>query len=223
MKDIAPLKGKYYIQDLIAQGEHVSQDFKFLISDARKIARSISAFANNMGGRLLIGVKDNGIAAGVRNDEDIYVVEQAATQFCRPAQQVEFTAFNVGAGVTVIRASVPRSASRPVMALDTDRRWKAYFRVHDENILAHPLMVRAWRKASSDTGSGLFSLSSVESSFLDLLDGSDTPPDPRTVAIALHIPSATADSLIVRLAALGIIEFCYAGNGQFLIRRTPQL
>lgn len=78
MKDLKGIKGKYYIARLIEEGEHEHQDFKFAISDARKIARSISAFANNSGGRLLVGVKDNGVVAGVRNEEDIFVVEQAA-------------------------------------------------------------------------------------------------------------------------------------------------
>ena len=53
-------KKNHYIQDLILEGEHEHQDFKYQITDARKIARSISAFANNSGGHLLIGVKDNG-------------------------------------------------------------------------------------------------------------------------------------------------------------------
>lgn len=35
---------------LIAQGEHQQQDFKYEISDARKIARTLSAFANTDGG-----------------------------------------------------------------------------------------------------------------------------------------------------------------------------
>ena len=50
-----------YIHALIAEGEHQQQDFKFEISDARKIAKTLSAFANTDGGRLLIGVKDNGM------------------------------------------------------------------------------------------------------------------------------------------------------------------
>ena len=62
-----------YIQRLISEGEHVHQDFKFEISDARKIAKSISAFANTEGGRLLVGVKDNGKIAGVRSEEEIYM------------------------------------------------------------------------------------------------------------------------------------------------------
>ncbi|WP_301747923.1 helix-turn-helix domain-containing protein [uncultured Duncaniella sp.] len=68
MKDIRGIKGKFYIASLIEEGEYEHQDFKFAVSDARKIARSLSAFANNDGGRLLIGVKDNGAIAGVRNE-----------------------------------------------------------------------------------------------------------------------------------------------------------
>ena len=78
MKDIPSQRGAALLRRWIAEAEHSRQDFKFMISDARKIARSISAFANREGGRLLIGVKDNGSIAGVRNEEDIYVVEQAA-------------------------------------------------------------------------------------------------------------------------------------------------
>ena len=68
-----------YIHSLIAEGEHQQQDFKFEISDARKIAKSLSAFANTEGGRLLIGVKDNGKIAGIRSDEEKYMMEAAAT------------------------------------------------------------------------------------------------------------------------------------------------
>ena len=220
MKDITPQKGRYYIEDLVSQGEHEQQDFKFMISDARKIARSISAFANRGGGRLLIGVKDNGTLAGVRNEEDIYVVEQAAASYCRPAQQVEFTAFNVGGGTLVIRASIAAAASRPVFAQDTDRRWKAYYRVADENIVAHPLMVKAWqRREAAAAEATLFTLSSVESSLLQYLDSSPEPVTPRDIALTLHITAEAADELVVRLASMGIIEFVYSGKSEFRIMR----
>jgi hypothetical protein len=73
-----------YIHALIAEGEHQQQDFKFEISDARKIAKTLSAFANTDGGKLLIGVKDNGKIAGVRSDEEQYMIEAAAELYCSP-------------------------------------------------------------------------------------------------------------------------------------------
>ena len=45
---------KRYIQSLINEGEHQQQDFKYRVSDAMKLAKSVSAFANTDGGRLLI-------------------------------------------------------------------------------------------------------------------------------------------------------------------------
>lgn len=71
--EMKALTDTQYIRQLVSEGEHCHQDFKFEISDARKIARSLSAFANTEGGRLLIGVKDNGKIAGVRSDEEIYL------------------------------------------------------------------------------------------------------------------------------------------------------
>ncbi|MDY3842491.1 MAG: ATP-binding protein, partial [Prevotella sp.] len=60
---------KAYLQDLIAQGEHRQQDFKYKVQDAYKLAISVSAFANTAGGRLLIGVRDDGTIAGVSSEE----------------------------------------------------------------------------------------------------------------------------------------------------------
>ena len=51
------MKRLHPIEELISQGEHQQQDFKFEVSDSKKIARTLSAFANTDGGRLLIGVK----------------------------------------------------------------------------------------------------------------------------------------------------------------------
>ena len=59
-----------YVLTYISEGEHLKQDFKMRIDDAQKIARSLVAFANTSGGRLLIGVKDNGNVCGVRPEEE---------------------------------------------------------------------------------------------------------------------------------------------------------
>ena len=212
MKDIKAIRGSYYIARLIAEGEHEHQDFKYAISDARKIARSVSAFANNDGGRLLIGVKDNGTVAGVRNEEDIFVIEQAAQLYCRPEVELRFTAFRVDGGLTVIRAEIDRSPARPVMAQEPDGRWRAYYRVADENIVAPDLMVRAWRE--SDTPR-LMRLTDAERRAMEILqrDGCLTV---ESVARAAAISLSTAADLLVGLHSLGLVRFRYS-RGAFIL------
>ncbi len=39
MKDIKAVRGSDLVRAMVAEGEHEHQDFKFAISDARKIAR----------------------------------------------------------------------------------------------------------------------------------------------------------------------------------------
>jgi len=222
MKDIPSMRGAALLRRWVAEGEHSRQDFKFMISDARKIARSISAFANRDGGRLLIGVKDNGTLAGVRNEEDVYVVEQAAQIYCRPAQQVEFTAYSVDAATHIICASVARAPRRPVMVLEADGRRRAYYRIADENIAAHPLMVRAWRCRAGAGPAQVLGFSEVESELLRQLDAAPDGLLPRDIAIALHRSSAETDRLIVRLAAVGVLDFHHAGAEFRIVRAQSE-
>ena len=106
-----------YIHRLVAEGEHCHQDFKFEISDARKIARSISAFANTEGGRLLVGVKDNGKIAGVRSEEEIYMIEAAANMYCQPQVEIETQTYIVE-GRTVLKVQIDEPPNKPICAID---------------------------------------------------------------------------------------------------------
>ncbi|MDE5673704.1 MAG: ATP-binding protein, partial [Duncaniella sp.] len=200
MKDLKGIRGKYYIASLIEEGEHEHQDFKFAISDARKIARSISAFANNDGGRLLVGVKDNGVIAGVRNEEDIYVIEQAAEMYCRPAQGIRVTAFRTEGDKTVLRIEIDRSTVRPVVVLEADGSRRAYYRVKDENILAPELMVRAWMASATSEGC-VISFSTAEKSLVDMLDKG--PVAVEDFMLSAHVSRATAEDTVIRLHSMG--------------------
>lgn len=210
MKDLKAIKGKYYLARIIAEGEHRQQDFKFAISDACKIARSLSAFANCSGGRLLIGVKDNGVIAGVRNEEDIYVIEQAASLYCRPAQQLKFTAFTSEEGAIVIRAEIEAASKRPVCARDTDGQWKAYYRVADENILAPPLMVKSWRRKASSRPLTL-SLGRAEETLLAMLRR-DQNVNIENFMHEARLSRHAAEDTVARLYAIGIVDFTFVGR-----------
>lgn len=148
------LSGTDYIHRLIAEGEHQTQDFKFEISDACKIAKSLSAFANTDGGRLLVGVKDNGKIAGVRSEEEMYMIEAAAQVYCVPEVRCSMQTYQVE-GRTVLIAEVEANKEKPVYAKDEKGKLWAYVRIKDENILATPVHLRVWRQAGCPAGTFL--------------------------------------------------------------------
>lgn len=131
-----------YVKNRILEGEHQHQDFKFQITDAAKIARSLSAFANTGGGRLLVGVKDNGNIAGVRSDEEYHMVEAAAQMHCKPIIPFDHKIWNVD-GKAVMEVVVKKSHGQLVKAPDKNGQFKAFLRKDDENILANGVFVLA--------------------------------------------------------------------------------
>ena len=142
---------RQYLLRLIRQGEHEQQDFKYKVMDAEKLARSVSAFANTSGGRLLIGVRDDGHISGVRSEEEIFMMHAAAFKWCRPQADIKFETL-YAEGKTVVIATVPPSARKPVCALDDEGRPKAYVRIADENIVASPVHLSIWRMEASPKG-----------------------------------------------------------------------
>ncbi len=136
---------------MILEGEHQKQDFKYCISDSRKIAKSLVAFANTDGGRLLIGVKDNGNIAGIRSDEEYYMIESAAKIFSKP--EIEFSSRqHLVDNKVVLEIIVESSPNKPHFAKDDENKWWAYYRHHDENKLANKVMIEVWRKQKRPKG-----------------------------------------------------------------------
>lgn len=129
---------------LIREGEHGEQDFKYRISDARKIARTLSAFANTAGGRLLVGVRDNGSIAGVKDEDDIYMLESASEVFLKPALKLEVWAHEID-GKTVWEIEISEGKEKPYQVDEIDGL-KAYYRDGDQNFVANAVLKEVWKQ-----------------------------------------------------------------------------
>ena len=203
-----------YLLSLIAEGEHEQQDFKYKVTDAAKLARSVSAFANTTGGRLLIGVRDDGHLSGVRSEEEIYMMHQAAYRYCRPEASIKFDTYHAE-GRTIVVATVPPSPRRPVCAVDDEGRPRAYIRIADENIVASPVHLALWKEQRRESGTAMAYTDEVRT----LLAAVTGPMSLAAMVKSSHLPRRLVIRLVAKLILFGVMDYAYE-DGQFLFFTT---
>jgi predicted HTH transcriptional regulator len=192
-----------YIKKLIAEGEHQMLDFKFEISDSRKIARTLVAFANTDGGRVLVGVKDNGVIAGVRTEEEYYMVEGASRLYCNPEIPLKIRQWTVD-GKKVLEVTVFSGRKKPYTAMDEHGSWKAYIRQRDENFLAGRVTMKLWEREVAAEGAFL-RIGHAESALLKYLETNPWVTLSRFRKLA-GIHRDEAEDILVSFIMLGILE-----------------
>ena len=205
------MDSRHYLQSLIGEGEHQQQDFKYRVSDAQKLAKSVSAFANTDGGRLLIGVRDDGHMSGVRDEEEIYMMHQAAYRYCRPEASIKFDTYHVE-GRTIVVATVPPSDRRPVCTVGDDGHQRAYIRIADENIIASPVHLAIWRESQNTQGTMMTYTDTVRK-LIDAMQGQRLNLNQLVRRSA--IPRHKVITLLARLIRFHVAQWEYA-NQQFL-------
>lgn len=205
-----------YIKKLIAEGEHQKLDFKFEISDSRKIARTMVAFANTEGGRLLIGVKDNGSIAGVRSEEEFYMAEGASRLHCRPEVPLKVSEWDVD-GRTVLEILIAASTRKPHKAQDPEGHWKAYVRQGDENFIANNVLMKLWAR-QQNAEAILIRYREEERILLEYLDHHSRISMNKFQRLA-GIPLGKAETIIVNFILLGYLDQKYEGEKVFYYLR----
>lgn len=208
-----------YIKNLILQGEHQRQDFKFQVNDSRKIARTLVAFANTDGGKLLIGVKDNGAIAGIRTDEEYHMIEAAAGMYCKPEVDFAFRHWTID-GKKVMEVDVPRATSKPAYAKSEEGKWVAWVRVGDQNILADTIQIKYWHRQKSPRGA-VIRYSEKEKMLLEYLSSHPTISLDKYCRLAV-LPRYRAEDIIVNLMAAGLVEMGQNEHHTWFRLRDPE-
>jgi predicted HTH transcriptional regulator len=201
-----------HIHNLIAEGEHQQLDFKFEITDSRRIARTLVAFANTDGGRLLIGVKDNGAIAGVRSDEEYYMLEGAATMYCKPPVAFQSKEWTIN-GKTVLEIIIPKSNTRPHYAAHKDGKWLVYIRVADQNLLANRVLLKVWEREGKPKGV-FIKFTEKEKILLEFLEKNPTITLSRFCRMA-RISRQKAENILVKFVLLKTIHIIFTDKQTF--------
>ncbi len=202
---------------LIEEGEHQQQDFKFCINDSKKIAKSLVAFANSDGGRLLIGVKDNGKVVGISTDEEYYMVESAAKIYSIPPINFTTKQWN-SEGKTVLEISVQPSDKKPHFAKDETGKWLAYIRVKDENVLAHNIQLVVWKKQNSPKGIH-FTYSEGEKFLIDYLQKNEGITFSKFIRLA-HISRKKAEEVLSNFVTMNVVKLLTSREGTLFVLNT---
>ncbi len=188
----------------IKNGEGLQLDFKHSISDTKKIARSLVAFANTEGGSLLIGVRDNGSIAGVRSEEEYYMIETAALIYCRPP--VEFLHQNhIVSGKNILEIIVNKSVNMPHSAPDNDGIFKSYVRVADQNLVAPKTLVEVWKRNKKNYAGVKLVIDHVVETLFNEITENGSISKSQLMRIT-GIRSAEADKLLINLMLMEILD-----------------
>lgn len=198
------------VERWIQEGEHQRQDFKFLVSDSRKIARTLCAFANTDGGRLLIGVKDNGKISGIRSDEEAYMIDTAAKYFTEPKVEFQAKAHRVQ-GKVVLEVEVSPSPQRPHRIKQEDGSWVSYLRIDDEDCLSDKVVRYLW-KFAQDPRPVVLAFTEIEQLLLGFLK-ENTFITPRRYSRLAGISLYKAVQIIAKLTSWGVLAFRSSRHG----------
>lgn len=102
--------------ELISRGEDSRTQFKRTITNAESLAGDIVAFSNSKGGRILIGVSNQGDIVGL-SPEDIrrinQLVSNATTNLVRPSVNTYNENVATAGGQVVMVVSIPEGISKP--------------------------------------------------------------------------------------------------------------
>jgi len=211
---------KTYIEKLVELGENQTQDFKFEISDSKKIARTLSAFSNTDGGKLLIGVKDNGSIAGVRSEEEKHMLEAAAQMYCKPEVPLTFNEWIVN-GKQVLEVNIQKNHETLISAPDKNGDFKVYIRLEDQNILANGIFIKNWEQKKSSRKVEI-QFTNSERSFLQMIK------DQESISFSklrknLKTTAHQLNQMILDFMLINIVELRITEKGYFYQLNEKQL
>jgi len=161
------------LEQLVELGEGISLEFKRRVPQPERIAKEIVALANTNGGRIVLGVSDDGTIEGFEHiAEQQFLLRQATEAHCAPPVQYETERVVVGDRRDVVVVTIPESHDKPhVLTTDasTNGDGPVYVRVEDRSVEATDETVEHLRQQQPD-GSVTFEFGDTESLLMRYLD-----------------------------------------------------
>ena len=88
-------KNMELIHQFLKSEEGEQLDFKQSINKSPRIAKTLVAFANTQGGKILVGVSDNKKIMGIDPEEEMYMINKANREYCVPPVHCTYEIFEI--------------------------------------------------------------------------------------------------------------------------------
>ena len=191
------------IKKYLIQGEGETLDYKQEISSAIKIAKTMVSFANHKGGVLLVGVRDNKSIAGIKSEDEKYMLDLAASFYCKPEIQLDIIEHQINDKI-IIECIVPEGEEKPYYAKGEDDKWWVYIRNKDKSLLASKIVVDVLLKQNSVKGT-LIEYGKNESALLKYLEKNERITLKEFKKL-VNISRWRAAKILVNLISAGVIR-----------------
>ncbi len=194
------------LSQLVTLGEGQHLEFKKRVPGPERIAKEVIAFANTGGGRLLLGIDDDGTVTGVKDAaEEEYALQQALATHSKPAVPIESERIPITKKRDVIVVRVPASDQKPHFLIDPSNGARtAYVRVEDMSVEASREAVRLMR-ARQKEADVLFEFGEKEHVLMRYLDSYGRISVMQFATLSGIAPKAASHTLVL-LAKANILR-----------------
>ena len=155
-------------------GEGISLEFKRRVPQPQRIAKEIVALTNTNGGRIVLGVDDDGTIKGIDHaSEEEFLLRQAVNAHCRPVVEYQTERVVVEPRCDVLVVTIEESENKPHrMVADEEAAGEAgaaYVRVEAKSIEASDETIREMQEEDGQDGV-TFEFGDTESLLMRYLD-----------------------------------------------------
>lgn len=205
------------LEQLVALGEGLSLEFKRRVPRPERIAKEIVALANTNGGRIVLGVGDDGSIEGFENvSEQLFLLREATKAHCRPPVDYDTERVVVGDRRDVIVVTIPESHSKPHVVVrdgSTNGTGPAYVRVEERSVEASDETLEHLKHEQTEDGV-TFEFGETESLLMRYLDDYGRITVPQLAQLADISPERASQTLL-RLTRADLLHLHAAEEGDY--------
>ncbi|OEK02422.1 2OG-Fe(II) oxygenase [Roseivirga sp. 4D4] len=208
------------VQRLVAKGEGQRIEFKKKVNFPEKIIKEVVAFANTHGGKLLLGIDDDGTISGTRNIEgEVFLLEDTIKKLVDPSldYEVDILKINQKKGVAIF--NIPEGSDKPYGVKEHAKadHGTVFVRSGDESIKASKEMRQILRRRNNERDER-FNYGEKEKVLMQMIDENQFVTL-EEFANRAEIPKFMASKTLVKLVLANLLDIKpQAGCDQYFIK-----